>query len=86
MNSTTLRLVIVFRSSRIYIIGRVPSIVPTSEDAITLSSLPATMSQEIVYIWKVSRPANENVARALMRAAYHTAIQADPKATQVLIR
>jgi len=44
------------------------------------------MSQEIVYIWKVSRPANENVARALMRAAYHTAIQADPKATQVLIR
>lgn len=44
------------------------------------------MSQEIVYIWKVKRPTNENVATALMRAAYHTAMQTDPKTTQVLIR
>lgn len=44
------------------------------------------MSQEIVYIWKVERPADEKVARALMRAAYHTALQTDPKTTQVLIR
>lgn len=44
------------------------------------------MSQEIVYIWKVERPVKEEEAIAMMRAAYHIAMQTDPKTTQILIR
>ncbi|OAA37001.1 hypothetical protein NOR_07277 [Metarhizium rileyi] len=43
-------------------------------------------SRQIEYIWKVARPRNEAIARALMYAAYQTAIQTDPNTTQVLIR
>ncbi|EQL37402.1 hypothetical protein RJ035_003245 [Blastomyces gilchristii] len=43
-------------------------------------------SQTIEYIWKIARPKNETIARALMHAAYETAIQTDPNTTRVLIR
>jgi len=42
-------------------------------------------SRAIEYIWKVARPKNEAIARALMFAAYETAIKTDPNTTQVLI-
>ncbi|GAB1311835.1 hypothetical protein MFIFM68171_02045 [Madurella fahalii] len=43
-------------------------------------------SRSIEYIWKIARPKNEAVARAVMYAAYQTAIATDPNATRVLIR
>ncbi|KAJ5737896.1 uncharacterized protein N7483_003021 [Penicillium malachiteum] len=43
-------------------------------------------SQAIEYIWKIARPKNEVIARALMYAAYTTAIQTDPHTKIVLIR
>ncbi|KAK0745744.1 hypothetical protein B0T18DRAFT_410089 [Schizothecium vesticola] len=43
-------------------------------------------ARTIEYIWKVARPKNEAIARALMYAAYQTAMQTDPNTTQVLIR
>jgi hypothetical protein len=43
-------------------------------------------TQTIEYIWKIARPKNEAIARALMYAAYTTAIETDPNTTRVLIR
>ncbi|KAJ6184732.1 hypothetical protein N7519_006033 [Penicillium mononematosum] len=43
-------------------------------------------SRTIEYVWKVARPKDEDVARALIYAAYTTAIQTDPRTTRVLIR
>ena len=43
-------------------------------------------SRVIEYIWKVARPKDEGIARALMYAAYKTAVATDPNATKVLIR
>ncbi|SMQ56276.1 unnamed protein product [Zymoseptoria tritici ST99CH_3D7] len=43
-------------------------------------------ARTIEYIWKVARPRDEAIARALMYAAYQTAVQTDPDTTQVLIR
>ncbi|KAJ2993826.1 hypothetical protein NUW58_g1725 [Xylaria curta] len=43
-------------------------------------------SRGIEYIWKVARPKNEAIAKALMYAAYQTAIQTDPNTSKVLIR
>ncbi|CAG7960306.1 unnamed protein product [Penicillium salamii] len=43
-------------------------------------------TQAIEYIWKIARPKNEAIARALMYAAYMTAIQTDPQTKIVLIR
>lgn len=43
-------------------------------------------SRTITYVWKIPRPKNEGFARALMAAAYATAMQTDANVTQVLIR
>ncbi|KAJ5682885.1 hypothetical protein N7462_006050 [Penicillium macrosclerotiorum] len=43
------------------------------------------MSQ-IEYIWKIARPKNDTIAKAIMYTAYQTAIQTDPNPVQVLIR
>ncbi|SMR62115.1 unnamed protein product [Zymoseptoria tritici ST99CH_1E4] len=43
-------------------------------------------ARTIEYIWKITRPKDEAIARALMHAAYQTAVQTDPNTTQVLIR
>ncbi|KAF2868285.1 hypothetical protein BDV95DRAFT_610250 [Massariosphaeria phaeospora] len=43
-------------------------------------------SHAIEYIWKIARPKNEAIARALMYAAYETAIKTDSNTTKVLIR
>ncbi|OJD22996.1 hypothetical protein ACJ73_05653 [Blastomyces percursus] len=44
------------------------------------------MATPIECIWKVARPKNETIVRALMYASYQTAIQTDPNTTRVLIR
>lgn len=51
-----------------------------------INHIIAMASPAIEYIWKVARPKNEAIARALMYAAYATAIQTDPKTKIVLIR
>lgn len=43
-------------------------------------------SQAIEYIWKIQRPKDEDIAQALMAAAYKTAMETDPNTTQILIR
>ncbi|KAL4783311.1 hypothetical protein BJX76DRAFT_358173 [Aspergillus varians] len=43
-------------------------------------------ARTITYIWKIPRPANEGLARALLHAAYKTAVATDPNTTTALIR
>ncbi|KAL4961927.1 uncharacterized protein BDV14DRAFT_203242 [Aspergillus stella-maris] len=38
------------------------------------------------YIWKIMRPAHEGTARAILQAAYRTAMQPDPTTTVTYIR
>lgn len=52
----------------------------------TINHFLAMATQAIEYIWKIARPKNEAIARALMYAAYMTAIQTDPQTKIVLIR
>ncbi|KAK4233740.1 hypothetical protein C8A03DRAFT_19230 [Achaetomium macrosporum] len=42
--------------------------------------------RQIEFIWKVVRPKDEGAPRAIMYAAWKTAIATDPNTTQVLIR
>jgi hypothetical protein len=60
---------------------------PCSTSKFGSAGTTVAMSQQArEYIWKVARPKNEAIARAVMYAAYQTAIQTDQSSTRVLIR
>lgn len=60
--------------------------IPLVSKISSINHILAMATQAIEYIWKIARPKNEAVARALMYAAYTTAIQTDPQTKIVLIR